>query len=1234
MKLPLFPASFFAALALPAAMLVSGCASSERMNRLSYDSDSYSAPKSARIAGGKFDDALVSLRTPVGLKDRQVNIWPFCTVNSRYVSILWPFIDWDDFGMAVRPFYNQEGNDCSILFPLSSWNTQDRDGWALNAYWDRDCYGMFPLFHVGKAPGALWFAGPFVGGGKRFGIVPLFFIGREFRSIGPLWWVKDDLSETMPEKPLLPFSCGIFPLFWKFGDANTLFPLYLKTHDTFISPLLWMEKDLGEDGSLAWTDGQYIFLGYWRDDWKRHGFFPFYNVNTRDDDAFNHVLLWWWDHNDPDCGLFPFAWFDGDGGFIFPFGGWENKSATHVDGSEETLIEGNILLLGYWGHTAWGAFPFFRGSSAEEDMKYVGPVWWAYDSDEREYGFFPFFRVERSRGETNLSYLFPAYYWSKDDYGSEFNSIPFARKDYEYPEYRVAASERERRYLLYSTYKAVKRKFNNEGLRDDYSIRWGSASYRADKRKLMEEQDLTEEEAERTLDDQIVSTSEERRDALLPFFEWSRSDDGYRDLSFLFYLFDFERSKTSYSNSILWHILFSNGGKETTNLVGLPESSSHLNILGVFPGYSSEKEYSEFADLPHSGFYRFAADCAGHYLRRAAMKDGSEESENWSQNLRERLVDFKYIPKASPAPGASQKKQASAPTITAIDSAYYAWGLPESTYTEGYGDYLPNEVILRICGIDRAISGEMTAKEAAARAKDLMEMVMGAFHRAGVKTSRTYGFFPLFLTLSEALEKAGQEKTASSETLTLLTDLETGEDGIDFSLLLGILGHYTDEVKDKHINGAGRAEKSASLLTLLRTCRESRPVFNGTVSESSIEKLAMILQEQADASENPVEAEYFRAKADRICAELLNSHDDRYPSLSAALAAYRSGARTAADAENLLKALTDYENEVFEGDNVDSSSGFYPFVFWQRNYMDHAGETRDISKSWFVLPLLSGGSKSENGSSLGILCPLLYFGATKVHDQELPHPSRIVPADVNFLQASHSYDAVKGENDHYALFLVGTGKEVFMQWKQDADKLIPAIYGTLYQLKKDVYYARFSPDEIDAKAAEDTKRKINSGFTRWNSSIQQVDQYLARLGMKPLDRKTTLEDSIMPLLHDIVENNVQMRTVSSFNTGWGLTSSFFGCRETGDYQSKVLFGLLANNQKLGAKEHRSYLGYLYNMDTDGVNTRKFIFPFITTKDAPGFHEWSFLGGLFERSEENGETGGRIFFFPYGHRPGK
>ena len=296
-------ASLLSVLALLAALLASSCASSERMNRIGWDSDAYSAPKSSRISGGRFDDAVASLRTPVGLQDRQVNVWPFCTVNSRYVSILWPFIDWDDFGMAVRPFYNQEGNDCSILFPLSSWNTVDGDGWALNTYWDEDCFGMFPLFHVGREPGSFWFAGPFLGDKDSFGVLPLFFFGEDLGIVGPVWWDRSDMS-TMPETPLLPFACGFFPLFWKVADTNAILPLYLKTPDSFYSLPLWMEKGVDDEGKTCWSDGQYMLLGYWRSGWKRHGFFPFYSID-KGESEFNHVLLWWWEHNSPDCGLFP-----------------------------------------------------------------------------------------------------------------------------------------------------------------------------------------------------------------------------------------------------------------------------------------------------------------------------------------------------------------------------------------------------------------------------------------------------------------------------------------------------------------------------------------------------------------------------------------------------------------------------------------------------------------------------------------------------------------------------------------------------------------------------------------------------------------------------------------------------------------------------------------------------------------------------------------------------------------
>ena len=190
-----------------------------------------------------------------------------------------------------------------------------------------------------------------------------------------------------------------------------------------------------------------------------------------------------------------------------------------------------------------------------------------------------------------------------------------------------------------------------------------------------------------------------------------------------------------------------------------------------------------------------------------------------------------------------------------------------------------------------------------------------------------------------------------------------------------------------------------------------------------------------------------------------------------------------------------------------------------------------------------------------------------------------------------------------------------MQWAPGTDKLIPALYGSLYHIT-DGHGATdtLTPDEIDALAAKDLNQKKNTVYTRLSSSLKQIDQALVQAGMKPLDRKTALKDSITSLLGSIAAEHIRTRTITSFNTGWGLTSSSFECKETGDYQTKVLFGLGANSQKLGEKEHRSILGYLYNMDTDGVNTRKFIFPVITTKDAPGFHEWSFLGGLFERSE--------------------
>ena len=99
-----------------------GCASSRRMMRISPFNEESDAEK-------------------------RVNIFPLCYREDDKSSIMWPIYDNDDQGIAVRPFFNKEKSDVSILFPLSAWNTDDGSGWALNTVWGRNSLGVLPLFY-------------------------------------------------------------------------------------------------------------------------------------------------------------------------------------------------------------------------------------------------------------------------------------------------------------------------------------------------------------------------------------------------------------------------------------------------------------------------------------------------------------------------------------------------------------------------------------------------------------------------------------------------------------------------------------------------------------------------------------------------------------------------------------------------------------------------------------------------------------------------------------------------------------------------------------------------------------------------------------------------------------------------------------------------------------------------------------------------------------------------------
>ena len=150
------------ALAATLAAALAGCASSERMARMSGGVvQEYSAPSKQRIRSEKFQKHTKKQNKArndiIGkVEETPVNVWPFFFSSEYYTSVMWPVVDWDDYGFAVRPFYNQEGDEYSVLFPLSAWNTVDRDGWVLLFSWNKDGWLFFPLAARSETEEELW----------------------------------------------------------------------------------------------------------------------------------------------------------------------------------------------------------------------------------------------------------------------------------------------------------------------------------------------------------------------------------------------------------------------------------------------------------------------------------------------------------------------------------------------------------------------------------------------------------------------------------------------------------------------------------------------------------------------------------------------------------------------------------------------------------------------------------------------------------------------------------------------------------------------------------------------------------------------------------------------------------------------------------------------------------------------------------------------------------------------
>lgn len=173
--------------ALATVATLAGCASGERMVRLSPFGDDEPAP------------------------DR-INLWPLWYADGAKNAVLWPLVDWDDHGFAVRPLAARDDDELDLLWPLAHVELESGSFWALTAYRDvgSDLRGLFPL----------------VGWGQ-------------LNYLGPAWWTRERAEAREID------GFGLFPLVWRDRDADTtvVFPLWWDLHDSFaLAPFWWHDR--------------------------------------------------------------------------------------------------------------------------------------------------------------------------------------------------------------------------------------------------------------------------------------------------------------------------------------------------------------------------------------------------------------------------------------------------------------------------------------------------------------------------------------------------------------------------------------------------------------------------------------------------------------------------------------------------------------------------------------------------------------------------------------------------------------------------------------------------------------------------------------------------------------------------------------------------------------------------------------------------------------------------------
>lgn len=390
-------------------ILTVSCASSRRMARSSPFADEPESNIRQTAKSGTGSSLKLARKTDnpqeLNVNQERINFWPLVYSRPELFTILWPMADFDKNGMAVRPFYVRDGNEYSVLFPLAAWNPVNKDGWALNTYWDKSFNGSFPLYHLGPKFNyamPVWWTPDSIG-------FPGFCFARNsgLNYGGPFWY-----NSASGSGGLFPICCQ------RSSDHGWFFPLYYYDNEkdnSIYLPLYGLpghyRNNHGDKSLMA-----LIYCHYWTKDEKivNDMLLPLYLY--RRNDGWNTVLtLPFMYSSDSKSGNY---WINAAGPLFF--------RSINKDKSYTGIM---WPLGGYSGSAgksaAWAIPFFFKEKDPASDCMYLFPYYYENNADnsERIRSVIPFYH-QKNNPDINSLWLFPYYQSSGRDKPSSCAVFP------------------------------------------------------------------------------------------------------------------------------------------------------------------------------------------------------------------------------------------------------------------------------------------------------------------------------------------------------------------------------------------------------------------------------------------------------------------------------------------------------------------------------------------------------------------------------------------------------------------------------------------------------------------------------------------------------------------------------------------------------------------------------------------------------------------------------------------